>query len=64
MKEMTKALYFINARKAAAPTRVMCELLKVCEKENMKNWIRSQMIRWKRMPESWRSNLMPIYKPR
>ena len=65
IQEVIGALNFMTAKKAAEPSRVTSELLKVCEKEKVKRLVKvanDTLERGKR-PENWRwSDLIPIHQ--
>ena len=52
IEEMTEVLNLINARKAAGPSGMTCEVLKVCEKEGVKRLakVANDMLKRKNMP--------------
>ena len=65
VEAVMEALNLMNAKKAAGPSGVTSDLLKVCEKESVNKLVRvaNDMLEGKKMPESWRkSDLIPIYK--
>ena len=65
IEAVMEALNLMNAKKAAGPSGVTSDLLKVCEKESVNKLVRvaNDMLEGKKMPESWRkSDLIPIYK--
>ena len=55
----------MQTEKAAGPSGVASELLKMCEDESVKKLIEvvNDLLKGKEMPESWRkSDLIPSYK--
>ena len=65
IQEVIGALNFMTARKAAGPSRVTSELLKVCEKEKVKRRVKvaNDTLERRKRPENWRwSDLIPIHR--
>ena len=65
IQEVIGALNFMTAKKAAGPSRVTSELLKVCEKEKVKRLVKvaNDTLERRKRPENWRwSDLIPIHQ--
>ena len=54
----------MKTRKAAGPNGKTSELLKVCKNDTTKKLaqVANDLLQEKEMPESWRRDLIPIYK--
>ena len=65
VKAVMEALNLMKLRKAAGPSGVTSELLKICEDKSAKKFaeVADDLLQGKEMPEiSQKSDLLPIYK--